>query len=102
MGQDPSLTSCAGVQHALLQNAMAGTPTKKPFSNASRAPLNHVYADCSVDMGESVEGYKHFLCITETHWHNHFVFLLRTKAEAEEWLAVWIKKAELQHYPHKV
>ena len=86
----------------VIAKCHAGTPTKKPFSNASRAPLDHVYADCSVDMGESVEGYKHFLCITETHWHNYFVFLLRTKAEAKEWLAVWIKKAELQHYPHKV
>ena len=31
-----------------------------------------------------------------------FVFLLRTKAEAKEWLAVWIARAELQQYPHKV
>ena len=46
--------------------AHAGTPQKKVFSNASRAPLDHVYADCSVDMGESAEGYKHFLCIFES------------------------------------
>ena len=82
--------------------AHAGTPQKKVFSNASRAPLDHVYADCSVDMGESAEGYKHFLCIFESHWHNFIVFLLRTKAEAKEWLAVWLKRAELQQQPHRV
>ncbi len=72
---------------------------KKAFTNASKAPLDHFQVDCSVDMDDSVEGYKHVLRIAETHRHNFFVFLLRTKAEAKEWLAVWIKRAELHHFP---
>jgi hypothetical protein len=33
-------------------------PRTKQFRDASRGPLDHVYADCSVDMGESAEGYS--------------------------------------------
>ena len=58
----------------VVAKAHAGSPTKKPFVNESVAPLDHVYADCSVDMGESAEGYKHFLCIFETQWQRFFVF----------------------------
>ena len=86
----------------VIAKAHAGTPKKKAYNNASRAPLDHVYADCSVDMGESAEGYRHYLCIFESHWFNFFIYLLRTKAEAKEWLMVWLKRAELQQHPHKV
>ena len=101
-GPRPKAHTVCWCAACVVAKAHAGSSTKKQFVNESLAPLDHVYADCSVDMGESAEGYKHFLCIFETHWQFLFVFLLRTKAEAKEWLAVWIARAELQQYPHKV
>ena len=69
-GPRPKAHTVCWCAACVVSKAHAGSSTKKQFVNESLAPLDHVYADCSVDMGESAEGYKHFLCIFETHWQN--------------------------------
>ena len=64
--------------------------------------LGHVYADLSTDMGTSIEGYKHFLSIYAQGGFKHFAFCLRTRAEANQWLIVWMRRTHTQHYPLKI
>ena len=75
---------------------------QKSFEFKDDTILGHVYADVSVDMGKSIEGYKHFLSIFVQGAAKFFAFMLRTRAEANQWLIVWIKRAHTQHYPRKI
>ena len=66
---------------------------KVSFEFTSKRALEHVFMDCSVNMGKSIEGYQHYLCIYEGYSNKPFAYLLTTKAEADSYAVMWMKRA---------
>ena len=76
--------------YCTLAKATDGGYRKESYRKALRL-MQYASADVSTDMGTSVNGFKHFLCIVEWFSRMHWVYLLRTKAEAHEFLLWWLK-----------
>ena len=70
-----------------------GTANKISFQFVATVVLQHVWMDCSVNMGLSIDGYRHYLMIFEGYSGKFFVYLLRTKAEASGYALDWLRKA---------
>ena len=75
----------------------AKTSRQKSIVNVARFLLDKVWADLCTDMGTSHAGYNHFLTIFEGFAEKIFVYLCKTKAEANQFLEYWIKMATNKH-----
>ena len=84
-----------------IAKAHARPVRKESFEFKDDSVLGHVYADLSTEMGLSIEGYKHFLSIFVQGASRFNAFYLRTRAEANQWILVWLRRAHTMHYPRK-
>lgn len=58
---------------------------------------DHVSMDVSTDMGPSESGFRHYLLIVEWKTNFYTVFFLRTRAEADDYGAMWLRQFETKH-----
>ena len=84
-----------------ISKAHAIGARKESFEFKDDSILGHVYADLSTEMGQSIEGYKHFLSIYVQGSAKYFAFYLRTRGEGNQWLLVWLRRAHTMHHPRR-
>ena len=58
---------------------------------------DHVSMDISTDMGPSESGFRHYLIIVEWKTNFYTVFFLRTRAEADDYGAMWLRQFETRY-----
>lgn len=84
-----------------IAKAHARPVRKESYEFKDDTVLGHVYADLSTEMGISIEGYKHYLSIFVQGASRFNAFYLRTRAEANQWIIVWLRRAHTMHYPKR-
>ena len=85
-----------------ISKAHAWPVRKESYEFKDDTILGHVFADLGTSMGKSIEGFEHFLSIFVQGPAIYFVFCLRTRGEANQWLMVWMRRAHTLHFPHKI
>ena len=56
---------------------------------------DRVSADIKTNMGLSMHGYQHILIIVDWFSNKFWLFLLRTRGEAQDWICWWLIKARV-------
>ena len=80
--------------HCLLSKVTSQPVSKNSFKFVDTStPLAHVWADTSVAMGVSKEGYEHYTIVFPPSSATPFVYFLKNKSESHEWLMHWLRLA---------
>ena len=77
---------------------MEAKSTATPFGKVGRHVAqhrgDHVSIDIKTNLGLSIHGFQHILIIVDWFSNKFWLFLLRTRGEAHEWLGYWLIKTK--------